>query len=79
MEQTLLIIVLAPLAASIIAGFFGRQIGRAATHSITIAGANSSSGRPMNGALPLTIRVKRAPKAPARRGLRYPAQPPWRR
>jgi NADH-quinone oxidoreductase subunit L len=37
-EQTLLIIVLAPLAASIIAGFFGRQIGRAATHSITIAG-----------------------------------------
>ncbi|MBK6350124.1 MAG: NADH-quinone oxidoreductase subunit L [Proteobacteria bacterium] len=38
MEQTLLIIVLAPLAASIIAGFFGRQIGRAATHSITIAG-----------------------------------------
>jgi len=38
LEQTLLIIVLAPLVASIIAGFFGRQIGRAATHSITIAG-----------------------------------------
>ena len=38
MEQTLLIIVLAPLVASIIAGFFGRRIGRAATHSVTIAG-----------------------------------------
>ena len=38
MEQTLLIIVLAPLLASIIAGFFGNRIGRAATHSITIAG-----------------------------------------
>ena len=38
MEQTLLIIVLAPLVASIIAGFFGRQIGRTATHCLTIAG-----------------------------------------
>ena len=38
MEQTLLIIVGAPLIASIIAGLLGRQIGRAATHSITIAG-----------------------------------------
>jgi len=37
-EQTLLIIVLAPLVASIIAGLLGRQIGRVATHSITIAG-----------------------------------------
>jgi len=37
-EQTLLIIVGAPLIASIIAGLLGRQIGRAATHSITIAG-----------------------------------------
>ncbi len=34
--------------------------------TLRIAGANSSSGRPMNGALPLTIRVKRAAKAPAR-------------
>ncbi|MCX7055165.1 MAG: NADH-quinone oxidoreductase subunit L [Proteobacteria bacterium] len=38
MEQTLLIIVLAPLVASVIAGFFGQRIGRVATHSITIAG-----------------------------------------
>ncbi|MDH5176118.1 MAG: NADH-quinone oxidoreductase subunit L [Gammaproteobacteria bacterium] len=38
MEQTLLIIVLAPLVASIVAGFFGNRIGRVATHSITIAG-----------------------------------------
>src|SRR5512139_1464735 len=38
MEQTLLLIVLAPLLASIVAGFCGRWIGRIATHSITIAG-----------------------------------------
>ncbi|MEY2920157.1 MAG: hypothetical protein RL261_1462, partial [Pseudomonadota bacterium] len=38
MEQTLLTIVLAPLVASIIAGFLGNLIGRAATHSVTIAG-----------------------------------------
>ena len=38
MEQTLLIIVLAPLLAAIVAGFFGSLIGRVATHSITIAG-----------------------------------------
>ena len=38
MEQTLLIIVAAPLVASIIAGLLGKQIGRAATHSLTIAG-----------------------------------------
>jgi NADH-quinone oxidoreductase subunit L len=37
-EQTLLIIVGAPLVASIIAGFLGKWIGRAATHSLTIAG-----------------------------------------
>lgn len=34
--------------------------------TMRIAGANSRSGRPMNGALPLTIRVKRAAKAPTR-------------
>ncbi|MDH4312822.1 MAG: NADH-quinone oxidoreductase subunit L [Gammaproteobacteria bacterium] len=38
MERTLLIIVLAPLIASIIAGLAGKRIGRAATHSLTIAG-----------------------------------------
>jgi NADH-quinone oxidoreductase subunit L len=37
-ERTLLIIVLAPLIASIIAGLCGRWIGRGATHSLTIAG-----------------------------------------
>jgi NADH-quinone oxidoreductase subunit L len=37
-EQTLLTIVLAPLIAAIVAGFFGRWIGRVATHSLTIAG-----------------------------------------
>ncbi len=44
MEQTLLIIVLAPLIAAIIAGFFGRWIGRVATHSVTIAGVAIACG-----------------------------------
>ena len=38
MEQTLLTIVLAPLLASILAGLFGRQIGRAGAHTVTILG-----------------------------------------
>ena len=38
MEQTLLTIVLAPLLASIVAGLFGRWVGRVGAHSITIAG-----------------------------------------
>ena len=37
MERALLVIVLAPLAASILAGLFGRWIGRAGAHSVTIA------------------------------------------
>ncbi len=38
----LLAIVLAPLAAAIVAGLFGRWIGRAATHTITILGVATS-------------------------------------
>ena len=38
MERTLLIIVLAPLLASIVAGLLGRWIGRAGAHTVTIAG-----------------------------------------
>ncbi len=38
MEQTLLTIVLAPLLAAILAGLFGRQIGRAGAHTVTILG-----------------------------------------
>ncbi len=34
----LLVIALAPLAGAILAGFFGRQIGRAGAHSVTILG-----------------------------------------
>ncbi len=34
----LLIIVLAPLAGAVLAGFFGRQIGRAGAHTVTILG-----------------------------------------
>jgi NADH-quinone oxidoreductase subunit L len=37
-EQTLLTIVLAPLAAAILAGLFGRYIGRAGAHTVTILG-----------------------------------------
>jgi NADH-quinone oxidoreductase subunit L len=37
-ERTLLIIVLAPLLASIVAGLLGRWIGRAGAHTVTIAG-----------------------------------------
>jgi NADH-quinone oxidoreductase subunit L len=36
--NTLLVIALAPLLGSIIAGFFGKQVGRAGAHWVTIAG-----------------------------------------
>ena len=38
MQNIYLTIVLSPLVASIIAGFFGKQIGRSWSHRITIAG-----------------------------------------
>ncbi|WP_024890808.1 NADH-quinone oxidoreductase subunit L [Luteimonas huabeiensis] len=38
----LLIIVLAPLLGSIVAGLFGRQVGRAGAHSVTILGVAAS-------------------------------------
>ena len=38
MEQVYLTIVLAPLIAAVAAGLFGRQIGRAGAHSVTILG-----------------------------------------
>jgi NADH-quinone oxidoreductase subunit L len=38
MESTYLTIVLAPLAASIVAGLFGKRIGRVGAHSVTILG-----------------------------------------
>ena len=38
MERILLTIVLAPLAAAIVAGLFGRRIGRAGAHTVTILG-----------------------------------------
>ncbi len=37
-QNTLLIIALAPLVGAIVAGFFGRAIGRAGAHTITILG-----------------------------------------
>ena len=36
MEQTVLAIVLAPLFAAIVAGLFGRVVGRTGAHSVTI-------------------------------------------
>ncbi len=42
MEQIYLAIVLCPLAAAIVAGLFGRQIGRAGAHSVTILGVAAS-------------------------------------
>ncbi|MCJ7453215.1 MAG: NADH-quinone oxidoreductase subunit L [Steroidobacteraceae bacterium] len=44
MERLLLIIVLAPLAAAIVAGLFGRWIGRAGAHTVTILGVATSFG-----------------------------------
>jgi NADH-quinone oxidoreductase subunit L len=43
-ERTLLVIVLAPLLASIVAGLFGRRIGRAGAHTITILGVAVAFG-----------------------------------
>jgi NADH-quinone oxidoreductase subunit L len=42
MEQTLLAIVLAPLVAALLAGFFGGVIGRAGAHWVTILGVGVS-------------------------------------
>ena len=36
--NTLLLIALAPLLGSVIAGLFGRQVGRAGAHWVTILG-----------------------------------------
>jgi NADH-quinone oxidoreductase subunit L len=41
-ENIYLIIVLSPLAASVIAGLFGKQIGRSGAHSVTIGGVGLS-------------------------------------
>jgi len=43
-ERVLLIIVLAPLAAAIVAGLFGRWVGRAGAHTVTIVGVAVSFG-----------------------------------
>jgi NADH-quinone oxidoreductase subunit L len=44
MESIYLTIALAPLAAALVAGLFGRQIGKAGAHSVTIAGVALSCG-----------------------------------
>lgn len=41
-QQLCLIIILAPLVGSIVAGFFRKQVGRAGAHSVTIAGVGLS-------------------------------------
>ena len=42
MQQIYLTIVLAPLIAAILAGLFGRRIGRTAAHTVTIGGVGLS-------------------------------------
>jgi NADH-quinone oxidoreductase subunit L len=42
MERIYLAIVLSPLIAAVVAGIFGRQIGRVGAHTITIAGVGAS-------------------------------------
>ena len=44
MKDILIAIILAPLAAAIIAGLFGRRVGRIGSHSVTIAGVATSFG-----------------------------------
>ena len=46
-QTTLLIIALAPLLGSIVAGLFGGKIGRAGSHTVTIAGVAVSCGLSM--------------------------------
>jgi NADH-quinone oxidoreductase subunit L len=46
-QNTLLIIALAPLLGAVVAGLFGRQIGRAGAHWITILGVALSCGLSM--------------------------------
>jgi NADH-quinone oxidoreductase subunit L len=41
-KTVLLAVVLAPLIGAIVAGLFGRQVGRAGSHSITILGVAAS-------------------------------------
>ncbi len=41
-KSILLAIVLAPLLGAIIAGLFGRQVGRAGAHTVTIAAVGLS-------------------------------------
>jgi NADH-quinone oxidoreductase subunit L len=44
MERIYLAIVLCPLFAALVAGLFGRQIGRAGAHTVTILGVGASFG-----------------------------------
>ncbi len=46
-KSILLTIVLAPLIGALIAGLFGKRIGRVAAHSVTIAGVGLSSALSM--------------------------------
>jgi NADH-quinone oxidoreductase subunit L len=47
MENIYLTIVLSPLIAAIIAGLFGRQVGRAGAHTVTILGVATACGLSM--------------------------------
>ena len=60
MKDILLAIVLAPLLAAVIAGLFGRRVGRVGAHTVTIAGVATSfalSGWVLMGLLDGSFRV----------------------
>jgi NADH-quinone oxidoreductase subunit L len=48
-KSVLLAIVLAPLLGAILAGLFGRRIGRVGAHSVTILGVAASFGLSTSG------------------------------
>ena len=51
-KNLLLAVVLAPLLGSIVAGLFGRQVGRAGAHWVTILGVATSCALVVMGAVP---------------------------
>jgi NADH-quinone oxidoreductase subunit L len=54
-QTTLLIIALAPLFGAIVAGLFGRQVGRAGAHTVTILGVAVSCALSMKVLYDLTV------------------------
>ncbi|MBN8279055.1 MAG: NADH-quinone oxidoreductase subunit L [Gammaproteobacteria bacterium] len=66
MERIYLAVVLCPLIAAVIAGLFGRQIGRAGAHTLTILGVAASFGLSL-----LVLKAQWLDGAPAFNGTVY--------